>query len=183
MNRFNKKISDSQLEKIERAYSVSLSPELRNYIKNHPKVKLTAELTWRSDPKLVLDAQYEMLKDMLSFDIKEGDYWPKVFGLKPDSLEESVEKALAYIKELPPLIPIGGMKYFVPTRTSDPVLPSPVISFEQFVDSIYAFGSIEDYILDKWLTDGNRHTIPRAVGWQNVIDGLGANDEDIYLSN
>lgn len=183
MNRFNKKISDSQLEKIERAYGVSLSPELRNYIKNHPKVKLTTELTWRSDPKLVLDAQYEMFKDMLSFDIKEGDYWPKVFGEKPGSLEQSVEKALAYLRELPPLIPVEGLKFFAPTQTSDPGMPTPVLSFEQFVDTIYAFGSIEDYLSDKRLDNETRQAVPRALGWENVIDGLGANDEDVYLSN
>lgn len=157
----------------------NLPQDLIDFLRSHNH--LTDDLSWDEDAESIRTFQNDMFRSTLRFDIENCSYWPKVFGAKPESLDESVENAMEHINTLPPLIPVEGFKYFVPTVTSPADQPPPVISFSQFIDTIYAFQDLEHFKKQIWLDDETRQKVPRAVGWQDIFDGLGADDEGLYL--
>jgi len=53
-------------------------------------------------------------------------------------------------------------------------------TFYQFVDTIYMYASLEDFLNNKPVSDEGRKLLPRAVGWDKVFDGLGASDDELY---
>jgi hypothetical protein len=172
-------MNELQLAKIEEVFKVKLPDSFRRYIIVHPDVEAILNLTWSSDPALIKRALIDLYTETLQFDIENGNYWPKVFGECPDSLDERVAKATQYITTLPPLLPIGG-RYLIPTVISDMDREPPILSFQQFVDTIYMYARLEDFLSDKPISDEDRQLLPRAVGWDKVFDGLGASDDELY---
>lgn len=156
-----------------------LYDSVQKYIENHLDDVVVDGLSWRSDAARIKQRQDELFYQTLRFDLANTpEYWPRVFGDRPLGFEARVERAFAYIQQLPPLIPIGGLKFYVPTVTSDMNQPLPVISFHQFVDSILWSQDINSY---EQGVPGDLSQVPEITGWRDVLDGLGADVEALYI--
>jgi hypothetical protein len=169
----------AQLAAIESTFGGKLPSEFKSYITANPDTIATKNLSWSADPALIKAAVIELFEETLRFDMAENNYWPAVFGKCPESLDERVAEAMAYIATLPPLLPLRG-RYLMSTTISDADREPPVLSFYQFVDTIYMYASLEDFLNNKPVSDEGRKLLPRAVGWDKVFDGLGASDDELY---
>ena len=173
-------MNELQLAKIEDVFGVQLPKEFKDYITEKPEALAIFELTWSSDPSLIREATWKAYEDSLRFDIEENNYWPVVFGERPSLLVERVAVAMEYIKTLPPLLPIHGLRKLIPTKTSDTTKEMPILSFHGFSDTIYMYANLDDFLRDKSVSDKKRQQLPRVIGWEKVFDGLGAGDDELY---
>ena len=183
MDGSRKQLSSAQLEDIEAAYGVKLPEELREYIKHHPTQVVAGNLTWGSSPLDIVNLQQSFFRNKLKFDLENNDdYWPTVLGERPADMEARITKATEYMEQLPPLIPVRDLKYYVPTTISDVNMRLPIISFHQFVDTIFMYKNLSAFEKKKHLPDGVKlDTLPGVSGWDKIIDGLGASDEELYI--
>lgn len=174
-------LTGAQLEKIEHIYGVQLPSELRRYIQEHPSSPMPGRLMWGVNPEDIKVQQEALFVSALKFDLENNeDYWPRVFGVRPLSDEDRLDIAMEYIKQLPPLIPVGALKYYVPTLVANDGLRLPVISFHQFVDTIFMYESLDAFA--KKRVQGLQ-SLPGVPGWDKVFDGLGAVASEIYIGD
>ena len=177
-----RKVTSTSIETIEKVYEVILPLELRNYLSSHLDDEIVDGLTWRSSPQEIKSNQDSLFRETLEFDIKNNDYWPKVFGERPEKAQDRVDKAFNCIKQFSPLIPVGGLKYYVPTQITDPSRPLPVISFQQFVDTIFMYKNLGAYSCgDSHISAEEYSQLLGVPGWDDVFDGLGASEDVLYI--
>ncbi len=178
---FNKQDNQAAIQDLEKMYEQVFPKELRNYLQDHLDDAIFKDLTWRKNPHEIKEAQLSLFKDTLVFDLTNNTgYWPAVFGEQPENHEERIKKAFNYITQLPPLIPVGRLKYYAPTAVENSAKSLPIISFHQFVDTIYAYKDLNAYQHGSTITAKEYSELPRAIGWCEVFDGLGATNEALY---
>lgn len=169
------------LEGIEKLYAHKLPDELYDYLTGHLDDKIIEDLTWRKHPAEIKAAQMALFRDVLAFDLKNNtDYWPLVFGDRPAVLKDRIEKAFAYIEQLPPLIPVGGLKFYAPTEVDDAKKRLPIISFHQFVDTVYMYKDLDAFTQGSLITSRDYSGLPEIQGWKEVLDGIRSDDKLLY---
>lgn len=180
---YKKSLTKSEIEAIEHAFSVKLSGDLLEYLKKYGWRKIVRGVSLKEDPSFIKEELDDSILSILEFDVVNNEsYWPVVFGEKPSDPEKRVSVAKEYVRSLPSLVPIKGFKYLVPTKISPESSVVPVISFQQFVDTIIYYDSIADFMEDRPTTKRYYSDRPTVQGWIDVIDGLGAEDDAIYTS-
>ncbi|HMS93166.1 MAG TPA: hypothetical protein PKD28_02140 [Candidatus Saccharibacteria bacterium] len=169
---------EDALRNIESVYGVELPLELRGYLRRHLDDEVIDGLTWRINPQEIKQKQDELFESTLRFDLENNDsYWPALFGLRPDALGDRVARALEVIRAAPPLIPVTWLKYYVPTKIGGEGKPLPVISFHQFVDTIFKSVDLISHESGQWIGGD----FPVVAPWDEIFDGLGAPTAVLYV--
>lgn len=176
-------MNQQQIQELEAGLNATLPESFKLYIKNNPQSKTVRGLSWSSEPRKICQAIREELEESMRFDIENSDYWPTVFGPRPEKNSERLKIALDYISRLPILLPINSLRNLMPTSLTDMSTEAPILSFHQFTDTIYMYANLEKFLKNLPLGDDERQNMPQILGWSDIFDGLGASEDQLYAEN
>lgn len=143
-------LTDDEINEIERVFGAPMPADFKEMLHHFLPIG-NMFYDWQK-PQNVHDDFYRDLENVIRFDISNNNFWCPLFGDKPQSIDESVAKAMAAIHNAPPLFPIYSHRCAARSASRD---KSVVISLYQFTDSaVYGVG-IEDYLMREFGNQDN----------------------------
>jgi hypothetical protein len=148
-------LSNTELDEVERRFTIRFPPDLRELLAAALPVDLGFP-NWRTgqqhhknwDGSIEVRSLDDVLTDPLEgilFDAEHG-FWPEWWTPRPDSLEDRKREIKRRIRAAAPLIPVYGHRY-IPSDPSEP--GNPVLSVHQS-DIIYYGSNLEDYFYNEF---------------------------------
>ncbi len=177
-------LTETELSNAEECYGIVFPKALREFysaglpISTDPPETTANIIRWDWLPvwndfseesvSIIRDQMEWPLRGILA-DVKNG-YWMKVWGERPEKMEERFEVCRAVFAERSPkLIPVNVRRYVPQMNMDDP----PVISVYG-LDTIYYGENLEDYLCHEFLKERMHEVRRPAVPvpfWDNIITG------------
>lgn len=140
-----KGLAAEKILSLETEYGITFPNDFKEYITYGIPVGKIDSLEfprWDINPKMVIEESKLNLKNALEFDVRQNQFWPDYFGIKPKPLDESVNLANHKLELLPIMIPICGHRYM---STEPNLIQNPVFSLLQFTDVIVIANNLYEY--------------------------------------
>jgi hypothetical protein len=171
---FEPGLSNSEIERIEKAFGFTFPPDLRAFLQTALPIHVESAWgkdvfpNWRSGDQAEIQKRLEWPFEGMTFDIGNNEFWPAEWGTKPANLAHTVKIARKHVDAAPKLIPLFSHRYL---PASPPLPGNPVFSVYQ-TDIIIYGRNLWDYFF---------HEFEQQTWLQRNID-QGLTEEEFHAS-
>jgi len=179
--KFDKALSDEELERIESKFQIRFPDDLREFYKTAFPVS-EGFVDWKLGlvSKKVAETILSRLNwpwEGMLFDIDKNSFWRNEWGDQPATLEEKLKIAKGFYNSYPKLIPIYSHRYIPETPQSS---GNPIFSVYQ-MDIIYYGTDLESYFANEFEYNKTgqyeleAYPTKKIEFWSSIVE-----DENIY---
>lgn len=112
--KFDKGLSDYEIEEIEARYKFRFPPDLKEFLQFALPVG-EKWVDWRTNNEEEIKSRFDWSYEGICFDIEHNNFWLEEWGIQPTNLADAFEVAKTEIAKAPKLIPIFSHR-FIPDR-------------------------------------------------------------------
>ncbi len=139
---FERGLSDSEIEEVERRYGFRFPPDLRSFLQ-HGMPSSRHFPNWRAACDSELKHCLDWPLEGILFDVQNNAFWLPTWGVRPPDPEQAISLAAAHVLNAPRLIPVYSCRYISsePFAAGNPVFSvhqSDVLRYRSTLASFFA---------------------------------------------